>query len=183
MDPFETFGIPAHFDLEAKDLERRFRELQKLHHPDRHAAKPPSERRTHIEKAVQIKEAYRVLRHDVTRGEAHLTLRAQGAATAAPAEDPAFLMEMMELREELADARKQSDRTSVERLSLRMGDRRADNVLELQGLFQQENFEAERTQSLLGRLRFYDRVLDEIEVAMDDLDDASVPMADRAGAH
>ena len=77
--PFETLGLPARFDLEPARIERQYRELQKTLHPDRYAQASASERRRALGKAVEVNEAYRVLRDDVARAEALLALRGVGS--------------------------------------------------------------------------------------------------------
>ena len=84
------------------ELEKRHRELSRALHPDRHADKTPAERRHALGKAIEVNEAFRVLKDPVRRAEA--LLRGRGVhieeGKEAPA-DPSFLMDIMELRETL----------------------------------------------------------------------------------
>src|SRR5688500_11574646 len=103
-DPFAILGLPARFDLSPREIEQRVRELQKALHPDRFVGRPAQERRMSLSRAVEVNEAHRTLRDDLSRARALLALRGHSVADAQPA-DPELLMEMMERREALSDAR------------------------------------------------------------------------------
>lgn len=110
---FELFGLPATYEVDPADLASRYRELQRRFHPDRYAAAPDSERRLSVQMAAQINAAYQALRDPVARGRYLLGLG--GVSTDEETDtrmDPAFLMEQMELREALDDARQASDRST-----------------------------------------------------------------------
>jgi molecular chaperone HscB len=172
-------GLPARYDLDPADLEARYRELSKVLHPDRHAQKPANERRLNLGKAVEVNEAYRALKDDLSRAAALLELKGHvvggrggpggpgGRGGQEPAAEPAFLMEVMELREELADARKASDIDRVGRLGETVSAKLRAATSEMADAFTALGAEAEDVApiaALLGRLRYYRRFLDEVEV-------------------
>lgn len=108
---FELFGLPATYDVDSADLAARYRELQKRFHPDRFASATESERRLAMQMTSQINAAHQTLRDPVLRGRYLLGL--QGVMTDEETDtrmDPAFLMEQMELREALDEARQATDR-------------------------------------------------------------------------
>ncbi len=110
---FELFGLPASYDLDLTDLASRYRDLQRRFHPDRYATAPDSERRLSMQMTAQINAAYQALRDPVARGRYLLGL--QGVATDEETDtrmDPGFLMEQMELREALDEARTAGDRAT-----------------------------------------------------------------------
>ena len=103
---FELFGLPENFTLDVAELTSRYRELQRRFHPDRFVSAPEAERRLSIQLTAQINAAYQTLRDEVARGRYLLSL--QGVSTDEDTDtrmDPEFLMEQMELREALDDAR------------------------------------------------------------------------------
>src|SRR5689334_12410104 len=69
-DPFEVFGIPPRFEVDLAALELRHRDLSKALHPDRYAGAPAAERRLALNRAIEVNEAWRVLREPVKRAEA-----------------------------------------------------------------------------------------------------------------
>ena len=64
-DPFSLLGLPREFELDARELERRFRELSRQLHPDRFARAEPRERRLSLERATRLNDALRALRPDL----------------------------------------------------------------------------------------------------------------------
>jgi molecular chaperone HscB len=167
MDPFATLGVPRRYHVDKDALDRRYRELQQALHPDRHASAPASERAVTLHKAIEVNEAYRVLRDDQKRGEA--LLAALGGSISDQSADPELLMEMMELREALSEARAERDAAQVARLAASVSEHAARARAELAQVFDVLQGEPgagstalERAQALLGRLRYYRRFQDEV---------------------
>ena len=103
---FELFGMPVGFLLDGAELAVRYRELQKVVHPDRFAAAGEHSQRLSLQGATLVNEAYATLKDPLRRAQYLLTLK---GIEADPREqtlnDPAFLMQQMELREALAEVR------------------------------------------------------------------------------
>lgn len=100
---FELFGMPVGFMLDGSELAVRYRELQKVVHPDRFAASGEHSQRLSLQGATMVNEAYETLRDPLQRARYLLSLK--GVETDAPQHtlnDPGFLMQQMELREALA---------------------------------------------------------------------------------
>jgi len=114
---FELFGLPARFAVEPAGLEARYRELQREVHPDRFAAAPDAERRMSMQLAARVNEAYQTLKSPLKRAVYILQLRGVDPKfetnTAMPQD---FLVQQMELREELERAAGERDLTALERL-------------------------------------------------------------------
>lgn len=110
MNHFELFGLPSQFQLDGSLLSSQFRELQKRFHPDNFASASERDRLMAVQKAAQINDAYQVLKHPVSRAEYLLSehgvdIRGEQQTM----QDPLFLMEQMELREELEAIASQTD--------------------------------------------------------------------------
>jgi molecular chaperone HscB len=174
MDPFATLGLAPRYDLDKAELERRYRDLQQALHPDKHTSASSSERTMTLRKAVEVNEAYRVLRDDSKRAEA--LLAALDGANAKPAHEiapQALLLDMMELRESLAEARAARDAKAVACLAEQVAGREREVRAELVTAFAALAAEAqtevrERTQALISRLRYYRRFLDEVAAFEDE---------------
>jgi molecular chaperone HscB len=165
MDPFATLGFERRYNLDKTLLDRRYRELQQALHPDKHTSAPASERALTLHKAIEVNEAYRVLRDDQKRGEALLVLL--GRQLTDQTADPELLMEMMELREALSDARMAQDPAQVARLAADVTEKAAALSHQLSEVFARMDSEprAEQltdAQTLLSRLRYYRRFQDEV---------------------
>ncbi|MBO9355824.1 Fe-S protein assembly co-chaperone HscB [Bordetella petrii] len=105
-DHFSLFGLPAQFDIDAQALERAWRAVAAQVHPDRYATASPAERRVAMQWSARANEAYRQLRDPLLRArylceQAGVDLQTESNT----AMDPAFLMQQMQWREMLDDAR------------------------------------------------------------------------------
>ncbi|WP_029789214.1 co-chaperone HscB [Vibrio harveyi] len=114
MNHFELFGLPSQFQLDGSLLSSQFRELQKRFHPDNFATASERDRLMAVQKAAQINDAYQILKHPISRAEYILAengteIRGEQQTMQAPM----FLMEQMELREELEDIADSSDPESA----------------------------------------------------------------------
>lgn len=160
-DPFATLGVEPRFDLDADALASRHRELSKALHPDRYASAPAAERRMALGRAIEVNEAYRALRDPVRRAEAvarHLGLPV--GETSEPKPSPALLMEMMEAREELAEATRSKDASRVVGLGDAMRARERGLTASIARAFASD--ERDAVLPLLGELRYVRRFLDEV---------------------
>lgn len=170
VDPFAIFGLPRRYDLDKAALDRRYRDLQQALHPDKYTAAGASERVLTLRKAMEVNEAYRVLGDDQARAEALLALLG-GAADPNQPSDPELLMDMMELREALSEAREQGQAERVAALAAEVGERAADARAELTRAFAAVSGESkalERARALTSRLRYYRRFLDEVALFEDE---------------
>ena len=109
-NPFETLGLAPSFELDVSALEQRQRELNRAVHPDRHAGKPPAERREALSRAMDINQAFRTLRDAAARAEVLFELCGIHEVGERTVSDPALLSEMLEQRELLDEARRNKDR-------------------------------------------------------------------------
>ena len=105
-DDFELFGLPRRFSQERSAIDARWKELQREAHPDKFAAQGAAAQRVAMQWSVRINEAYQRLKDPLRRAaylcELHGTPLGAEDNTAMPA---AFLMQQMEWREALEDAR------------------------------------------------------------------------------
>jgi molecular chaperone HscB len=113
---FELFGLPPAFALDLSRLDAAYRDIQSQVHPDRYAHAGDAERRASMQMTTRVNEAYRTLKSPVRRAQYLLELNGVDVAfethTAMPRE---FLVEQMELREQLEEARDSSELDSIAR--------------------------------------------------------------------
>jgi molecular chaperone HscB len=106
---FELFGLPPAFSLDLSRLDAAYRDIQSQVHPDRYAHAGDAERRASMQMTTRVNEAYRTLKSPVRRAKYLLELNGVDVAfetnTAMP---PEFLMQQMEIREQLEEARNAS---------------------------------------------------------------------------
>lgn len=173
-DPFATLGLPHSFRLDPARLRAAYIRLMETAHPDR--ATSPVDAAERSRRAAAINEAQRRLAHPLRRAEAMLQIAGVGSDSAA-ALPPDFLIEAMELREELDDAIANGDETRISSLRDAAAARR-DAELEqlavhLDQLFASTGDERVRAQAAarnaLNRLRYVMRLMDRLADASSDL--------------
>ena len=166
---FELLGLPVAYALDDMRLERGYRDLQSQVHPDRFAAGSEAERRVAMQWAARTNEAYRTLRDPLERARYLLHLKGydtgEESNTAMP---PDFLMQQMEWREAVAEAREGGDRRALDRLRHEISGSRAEMLQLLErALDRDANYDAGC--SLVRKLRFLDKIADEIAEALETL--------------
>jgi molecular chaperone HscB len=121
--PFEILGLVPSFALDPSLLEQRQRELNRALHPDRHAGKSPGERRQALSRAMDVNLAYRTLRDPASRADALFELLGASSTRESTISDPVLLMEMMEQREALEEARSSKNRAQLDAIGRSMAAR------------------------------------------------------------
>ena len=99
---FELFQCDVSFNVDLEHLSDQYRALQKESHPDRFATGTDSEKRFAAQMTARINEGYDSLKNPLKRA---IYLLNQSGVTIQhnPTLDPLFLMEQIELREEMED--------------------------------------------------------------------------------
>jgi molecular chaperone HscB len=165
---FELFGLPPRFRLEPMQLERAYRGLQSRVHPDRFVRASDAERRTSMQSATQVNEAYRTLKNPLARARYLLGLHRldveSESNTAMPAE---FLHEQMRWRESVEDARDQADALAA--LALRLSGEMNEHYAELERRLDGEGDYARAADSV-RKLMFLERLREEIGDALERTD-------------
>ena len=105
---FELYGLAPSFEIDLRDLEDRLRQASLAWHPDRFALQGEAARLEAEDKMAEFNDAFPLLRDPARRAELLLNWLGVAPTQGTDAEaDPAFLMAMMELREEAEAARTQ----------------------------------------------------------------------------
>ena len=165
MDHFRVLGVDRRFDLDVAVVEQRYRELTRKLHPDRFARADARARRASLARSVQLNEAWRALKDPLRRAESLVEL-GRGHAGDRDAVPPALLAEILELRQELGEARLEGDDVKVQQMATAMRARQ-DQALErvaraLAGVPTADGLEAAARE--LVAIRYYRRFLDEVAV-------------------
>jgi len=166
QDHFALFGLPRAYALDTARLEQHYRELQNRVHPDKHAHLSDAERRLAMQWSTQVNEAYRSLRHPLWRAQYLLHLAGIDVQmehnTAMSTE---FLMQQMEWREAVEEARSGNDMEALEHLHRRIKQEMAEQyrLLESQMDTQREHQAAAGT---VRQLMFQEKLLQEIDGAL-----------------
>ncbi len=109
-DYFERLGLPRRFSVDPATVEREYLARSRELHPDFHHLGGDLEQRTSLELTAALNEGYVTLRDPFRRGEYLLTLLGGPSAREEKNLDQGFLMEMMEFRERIEEARAEPER-------------------------------------------------------------------------
>ena len=170
-DHFALFGIKPAFRLDLSDLDSRYRDIQAQVHPDRFAHAGEAERRLSMQWATHANEAYQTLKKPLDRAKYLLHLAGHDiqaeSNTAMPAD---FLMEQMEWREAVMEARNGGDHHELEHLHNRL---RGDIIERYDELGQLLDDAGDHTQATdrVRRLMFLEKLLYEIDDALASLEE------------
>jgi molecular chaperone HscB len=174
MDPFAVLGIERRYDIDVDATEKRHRDLSRALHPDRFADAGAAERRLTLAKAVEVNEAWRIVRDPIARAEALFALAGVAVGERVePAPTSALLMETMERRESLAEAKAKRDFSAIEHLAGQVVARRREVEEKLRAGFARGGT-LDGLVPLLGELRFHRRFLEEVSAIEDALAESAV---------
>lgn len=170
---YTLFGLPVSYAVDRAMLDQRYRELQRLMHPDRFASAPDQERRLAMQQAAQINEGYRVLKDDLARARYMLELRGHRFDDERNThQDTEFLMEQIELREALGDVREAADPVAALVSILDQVDARLTALsTELDVLLSADEAVSEPALMAVQRMQFFRKLAHEAQELEADLED------------
>lgn len=163
QDHFALFGLPRRYALDNAELDRFYREVQARVHPDRHAHLGDADRRLAMQWATRINEAYQTLRQPLSRARYLLSLA--GVEVEQERRMSAeFLMQQMEWREAVAEARAALAVDELEALHARLKKEMAGQYLKLAAQFEEPD--VSQAADLLRQLMFQEKLLADIDDAL-----------------
>jgi len=167
QDHYALFGLPRGFAVDLAELERVYREVQGRVHPDKFAQAGDAERRLAMQQATHANEAYLTLKSPLKRAQYLLHLAGHDPQiehnTAMPTD---FLIEQMEWREAVAEAREAADVAELEHLHHRL---RKEISAQYDTLHQALDGHLDYSQAadLVRQLMFQEKLLHEINDALE----------------
>ena len=157
---FELFAVPASFAQDRAALDARWKELQREAHPDRFAAQGAAAQRVAMQWSVRINEAYQRLKDPIKRASYLCALNGHPInAEKNTAMPPDFLMQQMEWREELDEAR---DVAAFDKLRAEVEAGRARALSSLDSLIDEKGDYAGAARQVRA-LMFIERFAEDIE--------------------
>ncbi|MDB5918051.1 MAG: Fe-S protein assembly co-chaperone HscB, partial [Massilia sp.] len=107
---FDLFQLPARFTIDVKALDAAYRDVQGQVHPDRFINATDAEKRVAMQWATRANEAYQTLKNPQKRARYLCELNGVDLQTESNTAMPMdFLMQQMEWREALGEARAAKD--------------------------------------------------------------------------
>ena len=166
-DHFALFALPAQFAIDEAALEQAHKTVQSRVHPDRYAAGTAAERRVAMQWAARANEAYNTLKSPRARAaylceRAGVPLEAE-SNTAMP---PAFLMQQLEWRERVDEARRAADGERLAELERSMAGARSELIAAIAASID-ERHDYAAAAPLVRQLMFIEKFGDEVRLAAD----------------
>ena len=161
---FTLFQLEPAFDIDTAALEQTYRRLAARFHPDRHAAASVFEQKQAMMMASAVNEAYRILKNPIDRAayllEQHNIHADSPEHTSFP---PEFLMQQMEWRETLEEARAQNNQAALRALEADIQAEQNTLLSALQTAFKQTDYH--NAANLVRQGRFLNKLRQEIQAA------------------
>ena len=162
---FTLFQLEPSFDIDAENLEQTYRALAARFHPDKFASASAFEQKQAVMMSSTINDAYRTLKNPIDR--AAYLLKTLGIDADAPEHTsfaPDFLMQQMEWRETLMEARAESDLKTLENLNDEIRAEQEKLFCDLKQSFARQDYDTAAQQVRQGR--FLDKLRNEISSAL-----------------
>lgn len=166
---FELFDLPVQFTINRQALDKAYKEIQKLVHPDRFATATEAEKRTAMQWAAMANDAYQTLCNPVKRSAYLCALNGYDIKkeTRTPLA-PEFLMQQMEWRESLLEAGKSGNRQALEKLAIQHRHLYEQQMHTVQTFLDGNRFEEAASET--RKMMFLEKSGEEIRRLFDELD-------------
>ena len=123
---FELFQMPVMFEIDTQQLDAAYREVQGRVHPDKFVTATDAEKRVAMQWATRANEAYQTLKNPLKRAMYLCEMNGVDLATESNTHMPtAFLMQQIEWREALDEARDAKNQSALEQLENELIQKRA----------------------------------------------------------
>lgn len=174
LDHFARLGLPRRFELDRDAIENEYLERAQRVHPDRFAGAPAGERRAAMEQSAALNEGYRTLRDPVLRAEylcklAGIDVDSSDPKKGAPQMGQAFLIEMIERRETVAETRA-AGAAALDDLRNTIDDELEDTFDGAVGALAGEQPDIDAAARGLVKRRYLQRLIDEIDQAIAEIE-------------
>ncbi|XP_045595685.1 co-chaperone protein HscB homolog isoform X1 [Procambarus clarkii] len=157
LDYFKLMGIERVYNIDTQVLAKTFRKLQVQFHPDKFSLKAEKEHQMAMEHSSAINKAYRVLQHPVERAVYLLDLAGEPLHEGQLVMDQEFLMEIMELNEELVNAK---DKDTVQVIGQRNQKILSELLREADVAFARNDIETAR--KVVAKIKYYYNIYEKI---------------------
>lgn len=167
---FDLFGLPKRFQLDQSALEAAYHELHAQVHPDRHAHLSEAERRRSMQWATRVNEGFRTLKKPLLRAQYLLELAGVDTQFETnTAMSPEFLMEQMEWREAIDEARHAGDAGALGQLHTRLRQHSRASFTQIEQLLDVQN-DLPAATDMVRRLMFIEKLQHDIDEALEALE-------------
>ena len=166
---FDLFQLPARYTIDMAALDAAYRDVQGQVHPDRFVNATDAEKRVAMQWATRANEAYQTLKHPQKRAQYLCELNGVDLQTESNTAMPMdFLMQQMEWREELGDARAAKDGVALDRLDAQLRSARKQRLVLVGKELDAGQYDA--AAQGIRALMFLDKFGEEVQYAFEAID-------------
>ncbi|KAG9487303.1 hypothetical protein GDO78_007259 [Eleutherodactylus coqui] len=161
-DYFQLLHCERSFIIDVQDLQRKYRNLQRLLHPDYFSRKSQREREISEKQSSLVNKAYNTLLSPLSRGIYLLSLH--GITIAEGTEDgmdAPFLIEVLELNEKLHDL---STEAEIEEIGTLVQEKCHSLIENVRKAFEKGDLDGAKM--LLAKMKYYSNILDQVKKKM-----------------
>lgn len=119
MNYFELYGLPVLMKVDISEIKLKFYELSRQYHPDFYTQANESQQADTLEKSADVNKAFKVFQNTDDTIKYVLQLKNLIHDEEKYELDPEFLMEVMDLNEELMELEAGADKESLEQCVLK----------------------------------------------------------------
>jgi molecular chaperone HscB len=164
---FDLFHLPISFQMDSAALDVAYRDVQREVHPDKFTTASDAEKRLAAQWATRANEAYQTLKSPLNRGRYFLKIHGieteEESNTAMPRE---FLIQQMEWREAVVEARALKDETKLDELAAQKNTDEKKLFAQLSSELNQPSTFAD-ARLTVRKLRFIEKLGEEIDDAFE----------------
>ena len=163
---FELFQLPQQFAVDTAALDAAYRDVQARVHPDKFVSATDAEKRVAMQWATRANEAYQTLKNPQKRAQYMCELNGVDLQVESNTAMPmAFLMQQMEWREELAEARAGKDADALDDLDQQLRRERKARLADIEQQLNGADFHA--AAQGVRALMFLEKFGEEVRFAFD----------------
>ncbi|XP_069614709.1 iron-sulfur cluster co-chaperone protein HscB isoform X2 [Ranitomeya imitator] len=161
-DHYQLLDCDRSFNIDVRELQRKYRNLQRLLHPDYFSQKSQRERDISAKQSSLVNKAYNTLLSPLSRGIYLLSLH--GITITEGTEggvDAPFLFEILEINEKLNDIKNEAE---IEEIGTFVQDKCQSLIENVRNAF--EKGDLEDAKMLLIKMKYYSNLLDQVKKKM-----------------
>jgi molecular chaperone HscB len=128
FDLFELFALDPVYDIDVKDLHRKYLAMSRVIHPDIAGGEGSEQRHQALTLSAELNRAYETLRDPIARASYMLSLAGGPSPSEMKAVPPSFLGEVLVMREEIEEARESGDAARLQSIRQEVSARKEETL-------------------------------------------------------
>ncbi|MCW8853167.1 MAG: Fe-S protein assembly co-chaperone HscB [Gammaproteobacteria bacterium] len=168
---FEIFNASFSYDIDLNEMGQIYLDLQKSVHPDRYANASDQEKRIAMQQTSLINQAFQTLKDPVSRAQYMLKLKGLDMNSETDTTmDAGFLMEQMEFRESIMDARDKNDPLAeLDSMAIDLNNKMKDLMDGFTRAFAEASYDSAR--EIVRKMQFIIKAKKEVDELSEKLED------------